>query len=152
MITKEDAEKLCNCAGVILLKKHPQHQIILVESKRKKYQFSFPKGKREKGEDTLTAAKRELKEETGIKEGDYMIYSDKFYIEYKRDTDQPHMIYYFAILTNEDVEVNPENPEELVACKWYSPNEVYKMKEAFYLQRKQILSQCMRDYSYSFED
>jgi 8-oxo-dGTP pyrophosphatase MutT (NUDIX family) len=158
-------EQSCNCAGVFLIRETvsttgkyygtsgilaPELEILLVEGKRKTYQFSFPKGKKNKKECTLDAAKRELYEETGLRETDYEIYPDKYYIEYRTDTNQPHICYYMAKMINQDAELCPIDTKEIVSAKWFTPKEIYSMRNSFYLQRRQIVTRGIRDYLMRF--
>lgn len=158
-LSKNSIEENCNCAGVFMIRElpptnlygnsgvfAPNLNILLVESKRKNYQFSFPKGKRNKGEHTLDAAKRELYEETGLKEEDYEIYPDKRYIEYRSDTNKPHIVYYMAKLTNQSAQLCPIDTREIVSAKWLSPDEIYTMRRSLYFQRRQIVTRGIRHY------
>jgi len=164
-ISRQVIEENCNCAGVFIVKETDDGEngtskspaadsimgsssmwsVLLVESKRKNYQYSFPKGKRNKGESTLEAAKRELYEETGLKEQDYDLYPEKWYIEYRADTGKPHIVYYMAKIKNSNVVLNPIDKKEIVSAGWFTPDEIYTMRRSFYLQRRQIVTRAIRD-------
>jgi len=166
-LSKLVIEDNCNCAGIFLIKhtidneiyinnpsdnyKTNKIEVLLVENRRKNYQFSFPKGKRNKGEHTLVAAKRELLEETGIEEKDYDLMENRWFIEYctkasEPDVEKPHIIYYLAVLKNNDVNLCPKDTKEILNAKWFEPDDIYKMKKTFYLQRRQIVTRAIRDY------
>jgi len=164
-LSKEVIEASCNCAGVFLVREcpsvpgrcygntgiiAPRLEVLLVESKRKNYQFSFPKGKKDKKELLFETAKRELYEETGLKESDYEIYPDKYYIEYRADTNKPHICYYMAKMINKDAPLCPIDTREIVSAKWFTPDEIYTMRSSFYLQRRQIVTKGIRDYIMGF--
>jgi 8-oxo-dGTP pyrophosphatase MutT (NUDIX family) len=152
-LSKQEIEDNCNCAGVLLFMPSASTdgsdlKVLLVESKRKKYQYSFPKGKRNKGEPTLDTAKRECYEETGLTEADYELYDVKWYVEYRVDIEKPHIVYYLGKLKNMDAKLDPKDTKEIVSAGWYTPEEIYKMKDTFYLQRRQIVSRAIKDISF----
>ena len=150
-LTEADIEENCTCAGIFMVNYENQNtkdlRILLVESKRKVFQYSFPKGKRNKGEPTIETAKREFHEETGLDEEHYDLFPNKFYIEYRSDTGKPHIVYYLGKMKEEFLQVplNPIDTKEIVSARWYTPEEIYRMKKSFYLQRRQIVTRAVKD-------
>lgn len=148
-------EEHCRCAGIFLVKydkdaKNIQQsvEVLMVEGKRKCYQYSFPKGKRNKGEKTIDTAKRELLEETGIEEKDYELIPGKWYLEYRQEVEQPHIVYFLAVLKNNDAILAPQDTREIVSANWFKPQDIYTMKRTFYLQRRQIVTRAVRDFCF----
>jgi 8-oxo-dGTP pyrophosphatase MutT (NUDIX family) len=75
--------------------------------------WSFPKGHREKNESPIECAKREIYEETGIKIDD---------IQNKRAI-FVSLYYYFNIVFDEEVAVQPIDTTEILDSKWFLPEE-----------------------------
>jgi 8-oxo-dGTP pyrophosphatase MutT (NUDIX family) len=100
----------CRCFGGII-KCTSTNKYLLVKGKSK---WSFPKGHRELNETAYSCAKREIYEETGL------VFED---IEFKSRT-FVSLYYYFNILVDTELPVNPIDNEEISEAKWLSLEEI----------------------------
>jgi len=141
-------EEMCKCAGIILVRKQKgEYEYVLVETRQKKFNYSFPKGKREGNESIQETAKREVYEETGLKDTDYKLVPDLYYIEYLRNSSSgvsnPHIVYYVAFVEDESVEFCPIDTKEVVSCKWFRMNDTSSMTSNLTFQRRKIVDKSL---------
>jgi 8-oxo-dGTP pyrophosphatase MutT (NUDIX family) len=110
-------------------------------------EWGFPKGRRNLHEIDLECANREFKEETGLKDTDYVIVSDKYYCETFFGTNNIRYkhIYYLATL-NTDTEIelkidesNVDQVTEISNISWYEYKSALNIIRPYNLEKKEIL-------------
>ena len=111
-------------------------------------EWGFPKGRRNLHETDIECANREFKEETGMKDGEYSIISDKYYCETFFGTNNIRYkhIYYLASLNNDvelDLKVDESNVDqvtEISNISWFEYKSGLNIIRPYNLEKKEILS------------
>ena len=116
--------RLIEAAGGLVF--NPQGELLFIH--RMGY-WDLPKGKIDKGEDPPTAAIREVEEETGIKQPEILQELQQTYHTYrdKKDRRVLKRTYWFQMFS-EQLEVYPQEEEDITEARWMLPGEFLEKK------------------------
>lgn len=112
-------------------------------------EWGFPKGRRNLHESDLECANREFIEETGLKEEDYVIISDKYYCEtfFGSNNIRYKHIYYLATLNDNNKELNLEidannvdQVTEISNISWFDYTSGLNIIRPYNLEKKELLT------------
>lgn len=109
-------------------------------------QWNHPAGWLDKGENPVAAAKREAEEETGLQVeithllGVYSFLKPARVTEVKIDNHSVKLVFVGKVVGGE-IKLNPE---EIMDAKWFTPEEIYGMKEM--MLRDMDIKNEVRDY------
>ena len=124
------------------------HSILNIDETKlyKEPEWEFPKGRRNKHESDFDCAKRELKEETNIKDGDFIIDREETIIEdiFGENNIPYRCIFYVGICTNSDnICINVNNYEQISEIRniqWFNKSmALSKLRDYQKTKRKIIL-------------
>jgi len=105
-------------------------------SRAKKDYWDLPKGHIEKGEDEITTVKREVKEETGLKDINFVEgfkETIKYFFKWQGKTVLKFVTFYLAETKESKVKISPEH----MGFKWLSYEEA--LKQLTFQNAKEIL-------------